>query len=79
MIKNKETKTYPAEKLNILDRVFNRYKIVLVETGNETWCRWNRENWTHFKEHYNRDYALFHKVDRLTGNVVKVWKDYLDE
>ena len=74
-----EIKTYPVEKLNVWDRIFNRYKVVLVETSNEKWFYLHRFDWHHEKSYYNREYALYHKVDRLTGNVVKVWKDYLDD
>jgi hypothetical protein len=73
-----EIKTYPVEKLGIWDRIFNRYKVVLVETSSERWYKWTRPGWEYIKESFCRDYALYHKVDRLTGNVVKMWKDYLN-
>jgi hypothetical protein len=76
---NNEIQTYPVEKLNLWDRIFNRYKTVLVKTFNERWVSWEKVGWYTEKIPYGRDVALYHKVDRLTGNVVKIWKDYLDD
>lgn len=57
---------YEIERLSWWDRIFNRHKLVFIETREETWKRtlYNIESLTY---RYKREVAVYHKVDRLTG------------
>ncbi len=66
------------EKLNLWDRIFNRYRVE-SEKSTEHWRRWNPFDYAKkYAHYYTRDVVTYKKIDRLTGSVVKIWKEYLD-
>jgi len=70
--------TIQPEKLNLWDRIFNRYRTEVVEEGESQWCSrdtWGREM---VNSRYVRSYIKYRRIDRLTGSVVEVYKRYLD-
>lgn len=69
-------KNYPPEKLNIWDRIFNRYKTIPVEEGEEDWTYYHKYN-PFDKRYSQRSYVVYHKIDRLTGGY-EVIKEYLN-
>lgn len=65
---------YSPEKLSLWDRIFNRYKTFPIEQGTENWTK---NLYDIPKLTYQRDYVVYHKVDRLTGGY-EVIKKYLN-
>ncbi len=68
--------TYQPEKLSLWDRVFNRYKTVPVEKGNENWHKAIYGSEVPNSK-FVRSYVLYHKIDRSTGGF-KIIKEYLN-
>lgn len=66
------------EKLNLWDRIFNRYRREVVEQGKETWNHYSNPNLYWIKPRkYSRDFVKYKIIDRLTGSV-KIKKEYLN-
>ncbi len=74
------------EKLNLWDRIFNRYRKEVVERGKEKWFR----NYTlSYDNHvfglfgkvpdsdYTREFVIYKIIDRITGSET-IEKKYLD-
>lgn len=63
---------YTPEKLNLWDRLFNRYRKEVKEQG--------EEDWTHYGSaspiKYVRSYVEYYVIDRLTGGYT-IEKEYL--
>lgn len=55
------------EKLTIWDRIFNRYRTVIVEQGTEIWTKFNSQTGADIKS-YSRDFVRYKKIDRVTGS-----------
>lgn len=53
------------EKLNLWDRVFNRYKKTIHKQGSENWDSFRRGIITHS---YSRDFVEYLIIDRITGS-----------
>lgn len=70
---------YTSEKLNLWDRMFNRYKMVPVNKGSEVW----EEQMSIGGQRYgnihkiNRNFVEYHKIDRLTGGY-EIIRKYLN-
>lgn len=64
------------EKLNLWDRIFNRYRKTVHSRGNEEWHRY-RDKYDHDPVKYSRAYVEYLVVDRLTGSE-EIQKVYLD-
>jgi hypothetical protein len=67
-----------AEKLNIWDRIFNRYRREIHSQGEETWNR--RDEYTGQKipdGQFKRNYVMYKIVDRVTGSE-RLEKEYLE-
>lgn len=66
---------YQPEKLNLWDRIFNRYKTIPIENGNETWTHHPYGIKSSFDYDYDRHFTIYHKIDRLTGGytIVKAY------
>lgn len=62
------------EKLNLWDRIFNRYRKEVMEEGNESWTAYRQFGGN---VRYGRDYVKYKIVDRLTGSVT-IKKEYLN-
>ena len=70
-------KTYKPEKLTTWDRLFNRYKTIPVEEGEETWAKVYSCLGTKIPDsEFKRDYVIYHVIDRLTG-AYTIKKEYL--
>lgn len=65
--------TYTPEKLNLWDRIFNRYKTIPVEEGSSNW--YHVDYITQKQYPYVKSYVIYHKIDRLTGGY-KIIKEY---
>lgn len=66
------------EKLNLWDRIFNRYRIEATE-GEEEWVKYSKFDYSRrFPQTFVRCTVNYKKIDRLTGSVVKIWKEYLN-
>lgn len=59
--------TYPPEKLNLWDRLFNRYKTIPIENGKELFTYYPFKMKSSFDYDFERDFTIYHKIDRLTG------------
>lgn len=64
------------EKLNLWDRIFNRYHKVIVQEGDETWHK------TAYGYHvsgseFSRYYVKYKIIDRVTGSE-RIEKEYLN-
>lgn len=61
-----------TEKLNLWDRIFNRYKRVILEEGMETWYRTYTDyiGVTHNlpNSDYVRSFVKYKVIDRVTGS-----------
>ncbi len=63
-----------TEKLNLWDRLFNRYRKEVMEEGNELWTAYRPFGGS---VRYGRDYVKYKIIDRLTGSVT-IKKEYLN-
>lgn len=66
------------EKLNIWDRLFNRYRREILKRGEETWS--SRDSWTGIEipnSTWTRHYVEYKIIDRVTGSE-RIEKEYLD-
>ncbi len=70
-------KTYEPEKLNIYDRIFNRYKTIPVENGKEEWTKRPNCFIREFDYNFTREFVVYHDIDRLTGSYT-IRKEYLN-
>lgn len=71
---------YKPEKLNLWDRLFNRYKYLPVNKGSEEWSKRFINRYYGYvgeKTIYYRDFVEYHKIDRLTGSYT-IEKEYLN-
>lgn len=64
------------EKLNLWDRIFNRYRRVIVNRGSEQWNRY-RDRYDRDPVVYQKDYVEYRVIDRVTGSE-RIEKEYLD-
>ena len=55
------------EKLNLWDRFFNRYKMIIKSEGVESWCHHSYGVKIPYSD-YSRKYVVYRKIDRLTGS-----------
>ncbi len=72
---NKDTN---SEKLNLWDRLFNRYKTIIESRGEETWSKRYPNNQFYMvsglvgkeipNSDFKRQYVIYKKIDRLTGS-----------
>lgn len=62
---------YQPEKLNLWDRLFNRYRKEVADKGKEGWM-----NHT-YNFRYSRDWVEYRIIDRLTGSV-EIKREYLN-
>jgi hypothetical protein len=66
-----------AEKLNLWDRIFNRYKTVIIEEGIET----RQLVSTHYgvipNSQFDRKFVKYKKIDRVTGSE-EIFQKYLN-
>lgn len=72
--------TYSPEKLNLWDRLFNRYKTIPIENGTELYRYYPFGMKPSFDYYFERDFTIYHKIDRLTGGyeiIKKYHKGYL--
>ena len=58
---------YKSEKLNLWDRIFNRYKKIPIKSGSEIWNRFYNNGVSIPNSDFSRCYTEYHEVDRLTG------------
>lgn len=67
---------YQSEKLNWWDRLFNRYKKIVISVEKCPWkrCWVGQPDWT---QHFVRTVVTYHVVDRLTGSYT-IDKEYFD-
>jgi len=65
---------HTPEKLNLWDRLFNRYRIEVHSISDETW---NTNVYGITTRKYHRDAVTYKKIDRLTGSET-LYKEYLD-
>jgi hypothetical protein len=63
------------EKLNLWDRIFNRYKTIIVEEGTERYV--NTRSGVRIGDVYMRSYVKYKRIDRVTGSE-KIILKYLD-
>lgn len=57
------------EKLNLWDRLFNRYRKEILEEGKEKWKRWPYgAEVPSLSIAYVRTYVKYKVIDRLTGS-----------
>lgn len=68
--------TYTPEKLNLWDRLFNRYRRVLHDRGAETW-RASQHGVPIAGSEISRIWIEYRVIDRLTGSVT-IERDYLN-
>lgn len=62
------TNTFQPEKLCLWDRLFNRYRKVVVEEGEQTWSRLNKLGQTIPGTNYTRRFVKYKVIDRVTGS-----------
>jgi len=60
------TTAYQPEKLNLWDRIFNRYKEIPIEMGNSSWSR-AIDGVILENTKYVRTFVVYHIVGPLTG------------
>lgn len=63
------------EKLNLWDRLFNRYRRVVHQRGQSFWQHYL--NGCEIGKEYARPWVEYKVIDRLTGSI-KIERDYLD-
>jgi hypothetical protein len=73
MSKDNDMKFTP-EKLNLWDRLFNRYRKEVKEQGKENWTCYHDTGVENFK--YMRSYVEYYTIDRLTGSYT-IQREYL--
>lgn len=59
------------EKLSLWDRLFNRYRKVIVQEGDEGWTKIIRCDYTGAvlgKHNYSRNFVKYKIIDRVTGS-----------
>jgi hypothetical protein len=61
------------EKLNLWDRLFNRYRRIVVDEGREIWTRYDCMTGYH---KYHRHFVKYKVIDRVTGSEI-IEKKYL--
>jgi len=64
------------EKLNLWDRLFNRYRRIVIKEGSETWQRHYNHGAIVPDSKYERDYVQYKVIDRVTGSET-IEKKYL--
>jgi hypothetical protein len=74
--------TYQPEKLNLWDRLFNRYRKEVAERGLENWSKTYQDSFTGLplestRQTYCRDWVDYRIIDRLTGSVT-IEREYLN-
>lgn len=57
-----------AEKLNLWDRIFNRYKTVIIEEGVEARQLYSTHNGVIPNSKFNKKFVKYKKIDRVTGS-----------
>lgn len=63
-----------AEKLNLWDRLFNRYRKEIVEQGEENWDKFYGRSYYYCagqkipNSTYVRNFVVYKIIDRLTGS-----------
>ena len=65
--------THQPEKLNLWDRLFNRYKTEVAERGVEPWKWYIGGSWTQGE----RNWVEYRIIDRLTGSET-INREYLN-
>ncbi len=70
------------EKLNLLDRLFNRTRKEIVERGEENWQKYYRNQWDgsispNSVFNYKRSFVIYKIIDRVTGSET-LKKEYLN-
>lgn len=67
------------EKLNLWDRIFNRYKKVIIEEGKETWNKYytNYYGESVIDYSYDKFFVKYKIIDRITGSE-EIEKEYLN-
>ncbi len=63
------------EKLNLWDRLFNRYKNIVISEGTETWCQ-RRYGMRVPNTDYPRLFVKYKRIDRVTGSE-EIFKKYI--
>lgn len=66
------------EKLNLWDRIFNRYRKEFYERGSENWC--NHSDSTGIKipgSSWSRNWIEYKIIDRVTGSE-EIKREYLN-
>ncbi len=56
------------EKLSLWDRIFNRYRRVIISQGSETWSKRNQLGQVIQNSNFTRDYVTYKVIDRVTGS-----------
>lgn len=67
---------HTPEKLNLWDRLFNRYKQEIYAKGKETWFNYDKITGI-IVNNYERDWVEYKIIDRLTGSE-RIKKEYLN-
>lgn len=77
-MKTENNLKFEPEKLSLWDRLFNRYRKVVIEEGQESW-KSNKYglNIDIYTTYYYRNFVKYAIVDRLTGSVT-IELDYLN-
>ncbi len=66
------------EKLNLWDRLFNRYRTEILEEGTENWSYYPYGmQVSTYKVEYSRRFVKYKRIDRLTGSET-IEKEYLN-
>lgn len=65
------------EKLNLWDRIFNRYRKEIFEKGTENWIRCPMGFKSSFDIKYSRDFIKYKIIHRVTGSET-IKKEYLN-
>ena len=71
---------YQPEKLNLWDRLFNRYKLEVIEEGEDSFTRYQDVGEQILKlppKKFYRTFVKYRRIDRLTGSE-KLIKEYID-
>lgn len=69
---------YKPEKLNLWDRIFNRYKKMPVYRGTENWHIYSYyDPLKQYPTPFIKNYVEYHVIDRLTGSYT-IKKEYLN-
>jgi hypothetical protein len=69
--------TFAKEELGWFDRLFRRTRTVVLGQGSETWQQ-TQEHTGHVLSRFERDYIDYGRVNRQTGEVETVWREYLN-